>query len=96
MNKLLGQRLTFTGTRGKISLAHGTAEDFVTCISNIKLNGEHVKDHSWFEWDKRMEKIPKDKEFRFVATVAQYLSLDENNAQIIKYRFDKVRSVELA
>jgi hypothetical protein len=94
MNKLLGQRLTFTGKRGKVGLARGTAKNYVTCVTEIKLNGEIVKDHSWFEWDKRMHRIPKDREFKFVATVVQYISLDENHAQIIKYKFDKVRSVE--
>jgi hypothetical protein len=97
MNKLLGQRLKFTGIRGKVSLALGTAKDKVACITEIKLDDQLIKDHSWFEWDKRIQKIPKDKKFEFVATVTQYISIDENYKQIIKYRFDKVRSVtELA
>ncbi len=94
LKEYLGERYVFTGTRGKVSLARGTADKKVVCVTDIKLNGKVIKDHSWFHWDNRMAKIPKDKEFKFVATIVQYISLDEKYSQVLKYRFDKIRSVE--
>jgi hypothetical protein len=94
---LLGKRLVFTATRGKIGTMAGNMQEMKVCITDVKFKNKVIKDHAWINWDKRMEKIPKDKRFEFTATVTQYLSLNENYEQVMKYKFDKVRSViELA
>jgi len=94
MKKYLGQRLTFTAIRGQVSVAKGTVEEKRVCLNNIKINGVQVKDHSWITWDKRTSTITKYMEFEFKATVAQYISLDENHRQILKYKLVKVREVK--
>ena len=95
LKKYLGLRLTFTARRERVSAAKGSVRDMKVCIKDIMLDGEIIKDHSWVAWDKRTSTIPKGKRFEFKATVAQYLSLDANHKQVIKYKLVKVREVSL-
>jgi len=95
MKKYLGLRLTLTARRERVSAAKGAVSDMKVCIKDIMLDGEIIKDHSWVDWDKRTSTIPKGKRFEFKATVAQYLSLDANHKQILKYKLVKVREIRV-
>ncbi len=95
MKNILGQKHTFTATRGSTAIAQTGNGDLLVCLENIKLNSTIVKDHSWTLLDKRIGKVGKGEVFQFTATVTQYLSLDKDYNQVLKYRFDKIRNVKI-
>ena len=97
LKDFIGERIVVTGIRGRISTGVGRASGPKMLVQFIRIVGEEHDspiDHVWINAPKNAETI-RGAPIGFTAVVTEYLSLDEEDKQVMKLGLKSVRNFRM-